>query len=83
VAAERRFDRQLLSIRFPSWIALTAQGLVAANQRRIELTRQQADAASLASMRALDHRHAAANAAVEQEVRQIRLFLGLPPASTS
>jgi len=83
VATERQFDRQLLSIRFPSWIAMTARGLVMANQRRIVLTERQADAASLAGMRALDHQHTAANAAVESQVRQIRLFLGLPPPSTS
>jgi hypothetical protein len=83
VATERRFDHQLLAIAFPSWIALTAQALVGVNQRRIALTEHQASAPTLAAMRALDVRHRAANAAVEDQVRLIRQFLGLPPPSTS
>jgi hypothetical protein len=80
---ERRFDTQLLAIAFPSWIELTARALVGVNQRRIALTERQASAPTLAAMRALDHRHRAANAAVEAQVRLIRQFLGLPPPSTS
>jgi hypothetical protein len=82
-ATERRFDSQLLAIAFPSWITLTARALVSVNQRRIALTERQASAPTLAAMRALDHRHRAANAAVEAQVRLIRQFLGLPPPSTS
>jgi hypothetical protein len=82
-ATERRFDSQLLAIAFPSWIELTARALVSVNQRRIALTERQASAPTLAAMRALDHRHRAANAAVEDEVRLIRQFLGLPPPATS
>lgn len=82
-ATERRFDAQLLAIRFPSWIAMTARALVAANRRRITLTGHQAAAATLAGMRALNRRHNAANAAVEYQVRLIRQFLALPPPATS
>jgi hypothetical protein len=82
-ATERQFDAELLRIRFPSWIAMTAQALVRANDRRIALTERQARSASLASLRSDDHRHEAADAAVETQARQIRLFLGLPPPATS
>jgi len=82
-ATERHFDEQLLRIRFPSWIAMTAQALVRANDRRIALTERQARSASLASLRSYDHRHQAADAAVETQARLIRLFLGLPPPATS
>ena len=46
-------------------------------------TERQAQAASLASLRSLDRRHQAADAAVETWVRQMRGLLGLPPPSTS
>jgi hypothetical protein len=82
-ATERHFDRQLLRLKFPSWIAMTARALVRANNRRITLTRRQAGAMSLAALRAFDHRHKAADAAVENQVRLIRQFLGLPPPSGS
>jgi hypothetical protein len=82
-ATEHRFDAQLLEIRFPPWIALTARALVRQNQLRITLTQDQARSASLAALRSFDRRHAAADAAVETQVRLIRVFLGLPPPSTS
>jgi hypothetical protein len=82
-ATERHFDRQLLRLKFPSCIAMTARGLVRANNRRIALTRRQAGAMSLAALRAFDHRHKAADAAVEDQVRLIRQFLRLPPPATS
>jgi hypothetical protein len=83
VATERRFDRQVLRLRFPAWIRLGARDLVRANQRRIELTTRQARAATLAELRSADHQHHTADAAVENQVRQLRSFLGLPPPSTS
>lgn len=82
-ATERRFDEQLLRIRFPSRITTTARATVAANRRRIALTGRQALSPSLAGLRSLDRRHKAADAAVETQVRLIRLFLGLPPPATS
>ena len=82
-ATERHFDRQLLQIRFPGPIAATARSMVSANQTRIALTERQARLVSLASLRSFDHRHRAADAAVETQVRQIRVFLGLPPPSSS
>ena len=83
VATERGFDRQLLGIRFPDYIAMTARALVRANERRIALTLRQARAMSLSGVRALDRRHQAADAAVEAQVRLIRQFLALPPPATS
>jgi hypothetical protein len=83
VATERGFDRQLLRIRFPGYIATTVRALVRANERRIALTLRQAHATSVSGIRALDRRHKAADAAVETQVRLIRQFLALPPPATS
>jgi hypothetical protein len=83
VATERRFDAQLLQIRFPAPITTTARSMVSANQARIALTERQARSASLVSLRSFDHRHKAADAAVETQVRQIRVSLSLPPPATS
>ena len=83
IGTERQFDRQLLRLRFPALIELAARMLVRANNSRIELTTRQAAATSLTRLRALDHQHMAADAAVEAQVRQIRDFLNLPPPATS
>ncbi len=82
IATERHFDRQLLRLPFPSSLAPAARALVRANQSRIELTTRQARAISLGQLRALDHQHKAADAAVETQVRVIRSFLRLPPPAT-
>jgi hypothetical protein len=82
-ATEARFDAQLLAIRFPAPVQKQVQALVRANKTRIQLTQRQAQAATLASLRAFDSQHKAADAAVEAPVRQIRRLLGLPPPSTS
>jgi hypothetical protein len=83
VATERHFDQQLLRLPLPSTLTPVARALVRANQSRIELTIRQARATSLGQLRALDHQHQAADAAVETQVRLIRTFLRLPPPSTS
>jgi hypothetical protein len=82
-ATEHEFDRQLSRIPFPLPIAAMAQALIGANQIRIGLTGQQARSSSLAQLRSFDHRHHAADAAVETQVRIIRQALGLPPPKTS
>jgi hypothetical protein len=82
-ATEAQFDRQLLAIRFPAAVEQQVQALVAANKTRIQLTQRQARAATLASLRAFDSQHKAADDAVEAPVRQIRHLLGLPPPATS
>jgi hypothetical protein len=82
-ATEHQFDRQLSRIRFPLPIAAMAQALIGANQIRIGLTSQQAKSSALAQLRSFDHRHHAADAAVETQVRSIRQDLGLPPPKTS
>jgi hypothetical protein len=82
-ATEARFDSQLLAIRFPASVEQQVQALVSANKLRIQLTQRQARATTLASLRAFDSQHKAADAAVEAPVRQIRRLLALPPPSTS
>ncbi len=83
VATERQFDAGLLRIPFPARIERTARAMVRVNQARIALTEQQARAGTLAGMRGLDGRHRAADAALEAQVRLIRMLLRLPPPSTS
>jgi hypothetical protein len=83
IATERRFDRQLLAIKFPAPVEAAARSLVRSNQARIKLTSQQARSTSLAQLRTFDKRHAAADAGLEDEARLIRVFLRLPPPSTS
>jgi hypothetical protein len=82
-ATELVFDRQLLKIPFPPWIAAAARALVRANDRRIEFTRRQARSASIAALLSLDSRHKAADAAVETQVRIMRGLLSLPPPDNS
>ena len=82
-ATERHFDQQLLTLPFPSPLAAAARALVRANQSRIGLTTRQARATSLGRLRALNHQHRAADAAVETQVRLIRGDLRLPPPATS
>jgi hypothetical protein len=82
-ATEAQFDQQLLAIRFPAAVEQQVQALVRANQARIQLTQRQARATTLASLRAFDGQHKAADDAVEAPVRQIRQLLGLLPPATS
>jgi hypothetical protein len=82
-ATEARFDQQLLAVRFPAAVEQQVQALVSANKTRIQLTQRQARATTLASLRAFDSQHKAADDAVEAPVRQIRQLLGLPPPATS
>jgi hypothetical protein len=82
-ATEQQFDRQLGRFRFPPRIAAIARALIQANQIRIDLTSEQARAASVRRLQSFDRSHRAANAAVEVQVRAIRKALGLPPPKTS
>jgi hypothetical protein len=82
-ATERWFDQHLLRIGFPAAIKAVATAMVAANDRRITLTELEARSTSLTELGSFTTRHKAADAAVETEVRAIRLMLGLPPPSTS
>jgi hypothetical protein len=82
-ATEAQFDAQLLAIRFPVVLEQQVRALVRANQRRIQLTRRQAAATTLAGLRAFDGQHKASDNAVEVPVREIRRLLALPPPSTS
>jgi hypothetical protein len=80
---EQRFDRLLSQIRFPPQIATTARALIQANNCRIALTLRQARSSSVTTLLSFDHRHRAADAAVEAQVKVIRRDLGLPPPSGS
>jgi hypothetical protein len=82
-STERHWDRQLLKIPFPSFIAATARSLVVVNTRRASFTARQARSRSVAAMIAMTSGHKAADAAVEVYVRLIRRELGLPPPSSS
>jgi len=57
--------------------------MLVANERRIKLTRYQAESASLAQLRSFTDTRNADNAAVEAQTRVIREELGLPPPETS
>jgi hypothetical protein len=80
---ERGFDRKLAAIDFPAPLDTTAGLLIQANQARIALTLREAGATSLARLATFRKRHAAADAAVERQVRLLRKQLGLPPPDTS
>jgi hypothetical protein len=79
---ERSFDQKLAAIDFPSPVSTIAHLLVLANQDRIALTLQEAKATSVAGLATFRKRHAAADEAVERQVRLIRKLLGLPPPET-
>jgi hypothetical protein len=83
VATATQFDRQLAAIRFPAAAAAIARDLIAANQARGQVITRQARARTLARMQALNAQHAAADAAVEAQVKRIRQALHLPPAASS
>jgi hypothetical protein len=82
-ATEQRFDRQLSKIRFPPQIAVPVRALIQANARRITLTFRQARSSSVTGLLSFAHRHQAADAAVEAQVKVIRRDLALPPPSGS
>jgi hypothetical protein len=82
-ATERRFDRGLLAIVFPSEIEATARALVAVNESRATLTSEAAASTSLTQLRRYEKQLSAANGHVEEQVRTIRRQLGLPPPETS
>jgi len=83
VRVERSFDRKLAAIAFPPPADVIAHLLVLANQQRIALILQEAKATSVAGLATFRKRHAAADEAVERQVRLLRKLLGLPPPETS
>lgn len=80
-ATEHWFDQRVSRIAFPPAIAAMVTALVRVNQSRIELTRREAQSATLHQLRTCTPRHRRADAAVEAEVRLIRKALQLPPPS--
>jgi hypothetical protein len=83
VATSGLFDTQLTAIKFPAAIEAIARDVIQANQARGRVIARQARARTLAQMQAFNAQHQAADAAVEAQVKRIRLALHLPPASSS
>jgi hypothetical protein len=82
-ATERRFDRGLLAIGFPSEIEGTARALIAVNESRAALTSEAAASTSLRQLLRYEMQLVTANGHVEQQVRIIRSRLGLPSPETN
>jgi hypothetical protein len=82
-AAERRFDRQLITITFPAPTERFVRLLVAVNTSRAALTATAADATSLGQLQELGRRLDQANEPVEEAVLVIRDQLRLPPPDNS
>ena len=82
VATEQWFDTHLAAIKFPPHIAAISRALIRTNEQRAGMTALQAQSASLTQMRSFNRQHAAADAAVEREVKLIRQALNLPPPDT-
>jgi len=76
------FNNQLAELPFPPDAAVISDRLTQANQKRSQLIQQQAQAPTLARMRAMDRAHQAADNAVEVQLRALRSALGLPPQAT-
>ena len=76
------FDRQLAAIKFPAAVEAIARDLIRANQARVRVITRQARARTLARMRAFNAQDAAADAAVEAQVKRIRQALHLPAAGS-
>ncbi len=82
-ATERRFDRQLIAITFPSRTEPIVRLLYDVNQARAALTETAAASVSLRQLHGYQQRLDAANEPVEDAVEVIRSQLGLPPPETS
>jgi F0F1-type ATP synthase gamma subunit len=83
VATELAFNNQLAELPFPPDTAVISDRLIQANQKRSQLIQQQAQAPTLARMRAMDGAHRAADNVVEVQVRALRSALGLPPPAAN
>jgi hypothetical protein len=82
VATASQFDRQLAAIKFPAAVEPVARDVIQANQALGRVTARQARARTLAAMQALDARRTAAQAAVEAQVKRLRVALHLPAPSS-
>lgn len=78
---EASFDDQLGDVTLPGAADTVADTLIAADQKRIKLVGQQAQATSLKKLRAFNTQVQAADTAVENQSKIVRQDLGLP-AST-
>lgn len=78
---EAAFDNQLGTVTFPGAADTVADALIAADQNRIKVIKQQADAPTLKKLRAFNTKVEAADAAIEAKAKSIRQDLGLPAFS--
>jgi len=83
VATASLFDRKLAAIKFPAAVQAIARDVIQANQARVRVITRQARTRTLVRMQAFDAQHAAADAAVEVQVKRIRQALHLPAPSSS
>jgi len=83
VATASRFNQQLAAIKFPAAIEAIARNVIRVNQARGRVIARQARARTLVRMRTFDARHAAADAAVEAQVKRLRQALHLPAPAAS
>ena len=83
VATASLFDRKLAAIKFPAAVEAIARDVIQANQARVRVITRQARTRTLVRMQAFDAQHAAADAAVEVQVKRIRQALHLPAPSSS
>jgi len=73
--SERAFGAALAEIEFPDAVATAGAALVTDNQARANLTAEQARSSSLTQLRSFNGRVAAASAAVQKEIKLIRMGL--------
>jgi hypothetical protein len=78
---EASFDGQLGDVTFPGAADTVADTLIAADQKRIKLLGQQAQASSLKKLRAFNTQVQAADTAVENQAKIVRQDLGLPASA--
>jgi hypothetical protein len=80
---ERKFDRDLLGIKFRAPLDTIAGRLVRANEARAQLALQAAKSTSLVMLASFGPAQKGADAEVEDQVRLIRRGLRLPPPDQS
>jgi hypothetical protein len=73
--SERAFGTDLAEIVFPDAVATAAAALVTDNQARANLTAEQARSSSVTQLRSFNGRVDAATAAVQKEIKFIRMTL--------
>jgi len=81
-ATERQFDRDLVALKLPAKLGMTAAALVRINEARATMTSQAVSASSVESLQRYETELDAMNVPVEDQVRALRKQLALPPPAT-